>query len=85
MIEGFFDDGVPRPLPRVALAVSIPKLVPTPRVVKFVVDTGAMQSCVHPVDANQLLLIDRDLLAFAACDVDACPPRARGWRRRRVL
>lgn len=40
------------------IAVAIPGVVPSPRVIEFVVDTGAMQTCIHVVDAVRALRID---------------------------
>ncbi len=54
MIQGFFDPALAargQPWPRVRAAVVLPGLAAKPMAGSFVLDTGAMRSCLHPVDA----------------------------------
>jgi hypothetical protein len=58
VISGYFDSRSSRPVPRVRVAIYIPGITAEWKVIDFLVDTGAMMSCVHPSDATLVLGID---------------------------
>ena len=54
MIAGYFDPARDTPWPIVPTAVSVDAMSRRPATVKFVLDTGAMRTCLHPIDARAL-------------------------------
>jgi hypothetical protein len=51
LINGYFDPRSAVPVPRVRVALFLPGLTTRWYMVDFVIDTGAMTTCVHPKDA----------------------------------
>ena len=49
-------------MPRIRVGVIVPGIASSPRLVDFVLDTGAMRTCIHPIDAVTALGIDPAVL-----------------------
>ena len=60
MIPGFFELGQPQP--RVAVRISLPGAEVETEPVAFIVDTGSVHSCIHPIDASLRLKIPKSRL-----------------------
>jgi hypothetical protein len=58
VIAGYFDPSFSRPLPKVKVAVRLPKITRDWAVVRFVLDTGAARTAIHPLEATNTLGID---------------------------
>jgi hypothetical protein len=72
VIRGYFHPDRP-PHPYVEVAVSIPRLSTGFVGIQFVVDTGAAQTCIHPMDAMTLLEIPEGTLSRAPRGVEPLP------------
>ena len=58
MIVGWFDPDAPYPIPRVNVALSLPRISKDWAVIPFIVDTGAGVTCLHLHDAMRRARID---------------------------